>query len=344
MAAEPTNPTHQTVLVTGATGGVGRFVVSEVGKAGYRVVAFSRSASAVFGSPTDDVVAVDGSVSDPALVTSVLRDHGVTHVIHVAADLSSGRNTTPQTWRSSGADPWAVPRAVEVNALGTANLCAAATEAGISRLVLMSSKGVYGDLPRTLPGATAFPAEDDLPLQPVSAYGLTKLMAEQACLHFSHQYGLDAVIVRASTTVGPATDTRVRRGATNAILAGVLSGQQVEVAEGGDAIDDFIYLEDLARGLVQVLFAPALQREIYHMSSGVPSTLQTLADAARSIAPDSPLPRIGPGDDFLHLGHNNHAVLSSDAIAAELGFRARTPDQWISSFARDQGIAVAGAH
>ena len=326
----------QTILVTGAAGGLGRFVLEEVLSRGHRAVAFSRSVTRTF-TPAPNLIPVDGSVEDSAEVRSVLRENGVTRIIHVAADLSGGRSTTPNSWRRDGFDPWSVAHAARTNVLGAVNLCAAAVELGIQRFVLMSSKGVYGDMPRTTP-APPYLLEDELPLRPVSAYGVTKWMAEIAVEHFADHYGLDAVIIRGGTTIGPETTTRVRRGVTNAILSGVISGNDVTIAEGGDAVDDFVYLGDLGRGLVDLCLSGPLPRRIYHLSAGVPLRLQDLADAARPLAPGEPKVTIGGGDDFLHLNHNNHAILSSDRLASDLGFRARVPREWIEDFACAQGL------
>jgi nucleoside-diphosphate-sugar epimerase len=119
----------------------------------------------------------------------VIRDHQVTRVIHLAAVVGA----------AGDAD---VPETIRVNGSTTVDLLASARQAGVERVVMMSSKGVYGDIPLRSSRDAGFD-ESDLRNSPLSAYGISKAVAEWACNAAAHTYQQDVVYIRAASTVGP---------------------------------------------------------------------------------------------------------------------------------------------
>jgi UDP-glucose 4-epimerase len=99
-----------------------------------------------------------------------------------------------------------VPRSVndplttnDVNILGTLNILEAAKEFGVKRVVYASSSSIYGDnkiLPKT----------EDMPINPLSPYALSKYTGERYCQIFTKIYGLETVCLRYFNVFGPNQD------------------------------------------------------------------------------------------------------------------------------------------
>ncbi len=145
------------VLVTGASGFIGRALVEELSVAGHRVRAAMRQPADVFRREVEVVAVSD--LTRPVEWRLLLKDMDT--VVHLAGIAHAGKGTAEQTYD-------------RINRLATAELAAAARAAGIRRLVFISSiraqSGPTGNHPLT---------EADPP-QPTDAYGRSKLAAEAA--------------------------------------------------------------------------------------------------------------------------------------------------------------------
>ena len=172
------------VLVTGATGFVGRALVPALIAAGHEVAATVRQtpAPSFVDGVTVHWVADIGPDTD---WTGALR--GVDAVVHLA-----GR---AHVMSERAADPQAEFR--RINAAGTECLARAAAAEGVKRFVLMSTVKVMGEETRDAPFC-----ETDTPA-PEDAYGASKLAAEQALLAIAGESGLQPVILRPPLVYGP---------------------------------------------------------------------------------------------------------------------------------------------
>jgi UDP-glucose 4-epimerase len=99
-----------------------------------------------------------------------------------------------------------VPRSVkdplashEANITGTLRVLIAAKDAGIQKVVYASSSSVYGDAPE-------LPKREDMPLNPLSPYAVTKMAGESYCKVFHEIYGLPTISLRYFNVFGPRQD------------------------------------------------------------------------------------------------------------------------------------------
>lgn len=176
-----TRPT-QRVLVTGATGFVGRVLCGALTGAGHTVRAALRSDLSSLPDGCEPVVV--GELGAQTDWRGALA--GVDCVVHLAA-----RAHTPQ---SSAADAEAY---MEINARGTATLAAAAAAAGVCRFLYLSSIKVNGEETVT----HAYTPED--PPNPSDTYGLSKWLGEKHLLDVTASGSMEAVVVRAPLVYGP---------------------------------------------------------------------------------------------------------------------------------------------
>ncbi len=155
MAAETESTSRGRVLLTGATGFIGRGLVPVLSAKGYRVRAAMRTVTSV---PDEVESAVVGDLRRPINLAEALRD--VDYVIHSAGIAHADDGVSEGTYR-------------EVNAGTTAILARAARQAGVRRFVLLSSVR-----------AQVGPSADEVVTEaaaanPTDAYGRSKLEAEQ---------------------------------------------------------------------------------------------------------------------------------------------------------------------
>jgi nucleoside-diphosphate-sugar epimerase len=226
------------VLITGASGFIGAALATRLRADGHAVVGVDRVAA-----PGAGVVA--GDTTDPAGWAAHLADCDA--VIHTAAVVSNAVGLAEQ-WR--------------VNVLGTHRVCAAARDAGVPRVVLLSSVRAFSDL--GFPDAVT----EDHPVRPDgNPYVDTKIASEHVALRAHAAGDIDAVIIRPGDVYGP--------GSVPWILKPLeaIRGRQFLLPAMGHGIHSPVYVDDLVDGVLLALWAPAAAGQIFTLAGprGVPS-------------------------------------------------------------------------
>lgn len=164
------------ILVTGSSGRIGRAVVSVLLKRDYQVIGFDLQPSSMAHA---NFTCINSDFSDTSALAQACA--GVDAVLHLGALMS---------WKKED-----LLRIFEANVNGTLNVLAAAIENEARKFVFASSGEVYPDRnPQYLP------IDEEHPTKPTSAYGLSKLMAEEAVRFYERAYKLPSVILRFSHT------------------------------------------------------------------------------------------------------------------------------------------------
>lgn len=209
-----------TVLVTGASGFVGRAVAAEFVARGHDVRTLQRRPSGV-----DGVTDILGSVTDPVRIGHAVD--GATGVVHLAAKVSM--TGAAQDFRA-------------VNVEGTRSLLDAAERAGVTRFVYVSSPSVaYGGA--ALAGVRAEPAS---PRHAQGDYARTKAEAELLALA-RDSAAMQVVAIRPHLVWGPGDEQLVQR-----IVERARRGR-LPLLNGGTALIDTTYVDNAATGIVAAL-------------------------------------------------------------------------------------------
>ncbi|MDX6552268.1 MAG: UDP-glucose 4-epimerase [Gaiellales bacterium] len=241
------------VLVTGGAGFIGSTLVRSLLERGDDVRVFDDlSTGSRDHLPGADVEVVTGDVRDLEALTAACS--GRDTVFHLAA----GAGVVDSIENPLGN--------FDVNARGTLVALWAAKQAGAERFVFSSSNAPLGD--------NAYPASEDKPVAPLSPYGAGKATGEAYCSAFHGAYGLDAVAVRFSNAYGPRS-----AGKTNVIplfIRRILAGAPLTIYGDGTQTRDFVYVTDLANGLVRAASTPGAGGEIFQLASGVETSLNDL--------------------------------------------------------------------
>jgi UDP-glucose 4-epimerase len=163
---------------------------------------------------------------------------------------------------------------LRANVLPTVTLLQLCKEAGVKRVVFISSGGtVYGR-------AQTVPTPESAPTNPICSYGVGKLACEKYLLLFHHLYGLGCRIVRASNAYGPYQSAE-QQGVVGVFLRRALAGQPVSLWGDGSTVRDYVYVADLVEALVRA----AHQEEgplICNIGSGRGMSILEVADAVEA--------------------------------------------------------------
>ena len=299
------------LLITGGLGVNGAVVARQLVERGFRpLVTDSRSDFSLVPGLRDRFDFVQGDVTDPQFVTGLLKEERVDAIIHLAAFISPDMEREPF-------------RSFLVNTQGSAYLLEAAHQAGIRRFITASSRAVYGPTPENV-GAPGYQSiGEEYPKRPINAYDVTKLAAEQLGSVYRRYLGLEFAALRFAGIYGPGKQARHGKlSLRSRLVEDPVEGRPVKVAQGGDQLDDMIYVEDAAAALIEAAFARRLSFAAYNIGSGVGHTIREYVDAVKAEIPDAII-EIGPGGNPLGFDVNRAAIFDVSRAKSDFGFEAR---------------------
>lgn len=256
------------LLVTGASGLVGRALCSALVGQGVAVRAATRSAQ-------PNVAGLDGvSLGDMTAQTNWQAAlSGISIVVHLAARV--------HVMHDDSADPLAEFR--RVNVLGTLNLAQQAAAAGVRRFVFVSTAKVNGE--QTLPGQPF--TEADTP-NPQDAYSLSKYEAEQGLRQIASQTGMQVVIIRPPLVYGPGVKANFA-----ALMRAVRRGWPLPLARVRN-LRSLVGLGNLVDFIITCAMHHAAANQTFLVSDGqdvsTPQLVRAMAQAMQQSARLLPVP------------------------------------------------------
>jgi nucleoside-diphosphate-sugar epimerase len=239
-------------LVTGAQGFIGAWIVKNLISDGCRITVFDLDTDPrrlrQIASETEIAQAdfVHGDVSDAPALARLVKERGITHVIHLAG------LQTP----ACQADPIAGAR---VNVIGTLAVFEAARRypEQVQRIVYASTTGVFGDVD-AYQGAIG----DDARPTPVSHYGVYKLTNEGNARVYWREHQISSIGLRPLTVYGPGRDQGMTSAPTKAMKAAVV-GRPFTIPFSGAT--DMLYVDDCAKAFIDCARAPFQGAEVYNL-------------------------------------------------------------------------------
>lgn len=283
------------VLVTGGAGFIGSHVLDRLQAHGYEPRNFDLVHSPYHcnGNAVETVI---GDLRDERAVRAAIR--GCDVVLHLGAVADVNQVV---------ADP---AHAEDVNVRGTRTVLEAARAEGLQRFVYASTVWVYGN------AAENGDVTEDTPLTlPTHLYTATKLAGEMYTRSYEELYGVPQTILRFGIPYGP-------RARAAAVLAAFVSqardGEPLTIAGDGAQARQFVYVEDLAEGIVASL-APQAVGRTYNLVRDETVSIREIADIVRRLVADVPVMHCPARVADVTL-----AQVSGERASVELGWTAST--------------------
>ena len=251
------------VLITGADGFIGSHLTELLLSEGYNVRALSQYNSFNNWGWLEDIShpnleVVCGDVRDADYCRHITK--GMDTVFHLAALIAIPYSyVAPDSY-------------VDTNIKGTLNMCQAARDLGVEKLLVTSTSEVYGT-------AQYVPIDENHPRQPQSPYSATKIGADAIAKSFYNAFDLPVTIVRPFNTYGP-------RQSARAIIPTIISqiANGVKEIKVGDLSPtrDFNYVKDTCRGFLAIARAEGVAGEEINIATdteiSMQDTLNLIAD------------------------------------------------------------------
>jgi nucleoside-diphosphate-sugar epimerase len=314
-----------TTLLTGGNGWVPSHILRRLAQRGERVVSYDimepdEPLYEFLGDAVENVVFVEGDVTDAARLAEAANTFEIDALIHAAA-------ITPRIDRERDE----AARIIDVNLMATVHcLEVARTRPEIRRMVNVSSTAVWGAGHR---GPTL---DEESPNVASGLYGVCKDTGERFCRRYRELFGIDVVSVRPGNVYGPMERlTLGYRGATELreMLRILATGEVLLVNSLDGPYRDWTFVEDIAEGVERILAAEALPNDVYTITAGTLYSTGDMLAAFRRAWPELRYELVdAERANFLVSGDEPGPVPSNARLASDLG--------WTPGTSLNEGVAI----
>lgn len=221
-------------------------------------------------------------------------------IIHFAAESHVDRSI-------ESAEPF-----IQTNVLGTYRMLEAVLKGKAKKLIHISTDEVYGDLEPDDPAFT-----EQTPLSPNNPYSASKASSDLLVKSYIHTHQLPAMITRCSNNYGP---YQHEEKLIPTIIRKAVNGEKIPIYGDGQQIRDWLYVEDHARAVKQVL-KNGTAGQVYNIGGG---NEKTNLDLTKTI-----LSQLGVSHDQIAFiqdrkGHDRRYAINASKLKGELGWTQET--------------------
>src|SRR5438445_4487334 len=245
------------VLITGGMGVNGAVTARLLVQEGLRPVLLdNRMDLSLMRDIKDEVDCVEADVCDQRALEKILDDYKVTHIAHLAALMPEPAEANPRL-------------AIRVGVDGTVNVLEAARSRNIKRVVFTSSKAVYGEILGEYAPPSCKPVREDYPKHPADLYGTIKVCCEQVGEYYRETYGIEFLALRFVSIYGPGKEAR--HGPLSfygQLIERARSGEKWVIPQGGDQLNDAVYVGDVGRSVYLAVKAPTPSQWTFNLGAG----------------------------------------------------------------------------
>jgi UDP-glucuronate decarboxylase len=250
------------VLVTGGYGFIGSFVAETFFKEGHDIYIIDNLSSGNKENVPFNHKFYQLNVDDPKC-EDIFKSNGFDVVIHLAAQVNVA---------TSMENPYLDSQS---NVLGLANILQLSKKYGVKKVVFASSAAVYGQ-------NKEIPLTEKSVCNPLSPYGMNKLVGELYCKKWTEVFGLDTLCFRFSNVYGPKQGTVGEGGVISIFINNVLQGKSLEVFGDGEQTRDFIFVGDVANAIYRGVEYE--QSGIYNLSTNTETSVNEFIHSLESLA------------------------------------------------------------
>ena len=287
------------VLITGGAGFIGHNLALYLASRGFDVAVYDSleraSGLGVSRLREKGVPIIVGDVRDENMLRNALK--GVDVVVHAAAYVDVGESVRKPLMYFDN------------NVLGIVSTAKCSLGSNVDFLVYLSSAAVYGN-PKYLP------IDENHPTEPVSPYGLTKLIGEHVLRFYGRVYGLKHAILRIFNVYGPG-QTSSYAGVVSKFIERVKKGLPPIIYGDGFQTRDFIHVDDVCEA-VRLLIEKRVC-DVFNVASGREVSINELANIVLRIAGLNVKPIYEAGRP----GDIRRSVADISKIVRVLGFKPK---------------------
>lgn len=304
------------ILVTGGAGYIGSVVIEELLSRKHKVVVLDNLQQGHREAVDSRAIFIKGNCGDKNLLKDIFKKYNIEAIMHLAAE---------STVKDSMTDP---KKYFHNNTIEGLNLLDAMLAANIKKMVFSSTAAVYGE-PKEIP------IQENHPLNPVNAYGESKLMFEKILDWYSRAYGIKYVTLRYFNAAGASKnygeDHRPESHLIPLVLQAVLKKESPPLkifgtdypTHDGSCIRDYIHIIDLAQAHILALEKiDSVKEKIFNLGNEKGCSVLEVVNTAKKITKVN-IPTIisnrRPGDPAA-------LVASSDLAKRKLGWKPVYPD------------------
>lgn len=220
------------IVVTGGAGFIGSHLVDKLINKGHNVLVIDDLSTGKKENINSKAEFIELDINDNQL-GNILSKFKPDIIYHLVAQKSVGESFKDPKFDA------------EINILGSLNIIQEAIKLNVKKFIFISSAAVYGDVEQV-------PTPENANTIPLSPYGLSKLTIEKY-LEILCKDKLEYTIFRPSNVYGPRQDPKGEAGVIAIFINNIINNIQININGDGEQTRDYIYVEDIANGLVKAL-------------------------------------------------------------------------------------------
>jgi len=207
----------------------------------------------------------------------------------------------------------------DINVKGFLNLMEAGRKNGLKKVIFASTGGaIYGE-PEYVP-------QDEVhPLQPLSPYGITKLVTERYLYFYEQSYGIQWIALRYANVYGPRQNPHGEAGVVAIFIEKMLVNELAFINGNGEQTRDYVYVKDVVQANIKAL--NYTKSGIFNVGTGKESTVVTLFRNLKQLT----LTTIPEDYKPAKAGEQMRSVISTEKITKEMG--------WVCQYDLKVGLA-----
>ncbi len=250
------------ILVTGGAGFIGSNVADAFKAEGHNVVSVDNMFAGNIANVSKGIKFYKEDIRSKAFV-KILKKEKIEVISHHAAQIS-----VPDSVKNPALD-------ADINVMGVINMMEAAKEAGVRKVIFVSSGGTVYGTPKKFPVAETHPYAAESP------YGISKVAGELYVKFYAAQHGIKYTILRYSNVYGPRQMPHGEAGVVAIFIKKIMAGQAPTVFGGGKCIRDYVYVGDVARANLLSLYKG--DNDEFNIGTGIPTDTNALYKAVQKV-------------------------------------------------------------
>ena len=287
------------ILVTGGAGFIASHVVDAYIDGGHEVIVIDNLSTGRKENLHGKAKFYECDICSPE-VRKIIGNEKLDLINHHAAQIDV---------RKSTADPLFD---IDVNVKGFVGLLEAAKDCDVKKVILASTGGaIYGE-------QDYYPADENHPTNPISPYGINKLVSEKYLHYYKNQYGIDYAVLRYANVYGSRQNAHGEAGVVAIFASRMLDGGQPIINGDGRQTRDYVYVGDVVKVNLLVLNEEA--SGIYNVGTGVETDVNAVFRALRELT--------GSNCEEKHIptkpGEQARSVIGSARLESEFDWKPET--------------------